>query len=397
LSFSARLDWSLAPNAITRLLDARRRAGQTVIDLTVSNPIKAGLDLGSERVLPWLARPASLDYEPTPAGLLVAREAVAAYHERSRASVSPEDIVLTASTSEAYAFLFKILADCGETIAVPRPSYPLLEYLAAVEGASTEAYDLEYDGTWRIDFDSLTRATGDRTRAVVCVHPNNPTGSYVGRLERDRLVGFCRERDLALVIDEVFFDYPIAPDEEAAGSFAGIECESSTFVLSGLSKLVGLPQMKLAWICLGGPANSRREARMRLEHVADLFLSVGTPVQQATPDLLRPEFVAQAQTTIRKRVLANYAALGQSMAKTPAVSQLNVEGGWYGVLRLPAVRSDEEWCLELLACEGVYAHPGHFFDFRSDAYLVVSLLTPEDAFAAGLEAIARRVNATVTA
>jgi aspartate/methionine/tyrosine aminotransferase len=322
---------------------------------------------------------------------------VAGYHARSGATVSPEDVVLTSSTSEAYAFLFKILADFGESIAIPRPSYPLLEYLAAVEGASTEAYDLDYDGTWHIDFDSLARAAGPGTRAVVCVHPNNPTGSYLGRTERERLLRFCRERGLALVIDEVFFDYPIAPHDEMAGSFAGIECDTPVFVLSGLSKLVGLPQMKLAWICLGGPARARRDARLRLEHVADLFLSVGTPVQQAAPDLLGPELVARAQGAIRKRVVGNHMALRQRMAQTPAVSPLDVEGGWYAVLRLPAVRSDEDWCLELLAGDGVYAHPGHFFDFRGEAYLVVSLLTPEEGFTAGLDAIARRVNGAVAA
>ena len=391
MPFSSRLHWDLAPNPLSRLLDEQRRRGRAIVDLTISNSTRANLELGGRALLEWLARPDALLYEPSPTGLLAAREAVAGYHARSGAQVSPQDVVLTASTSEAYAFLFKVLADCGERILVPRPSYPLFEFLAAVEGLGTDGYDLDYDGTWRIDFDSLAKAAEARTRAVVCVHPNNPTGSYLKAAERDRLLRFCAERGLALIVDEVFFDFPIAPVEASAGSFVGTQSEASVFVLSGLSKVAGLPQMKLSWICLGGPPEIRRAAHTRLEHVADLFLSVATPVQQAAPELLSAGFVTQVQAAICRRIRGNRALLDRRFAAPSWISALKTEGGWYAVLELPAVRSAEDWCMDLLAHDGVHAHPGHLFDFRSEAYVVVSLLTPEDPFAAGIEAIERCV------
>jgi len=389
---SKRLSWSVARNPLTRLLDEKRRAGAPVVDLTESNPTRAGFDYPEAEILQGLASRASLVYEPAPLGLPAAREAVSRYYGRRHLTVSPEGILLTASTSEAYSFLFKLLCDPGDSVLVPRPSYPLFDYLAALEGVEVIPYPLHYDGVWHIDLGALGGSIRPGARALLLVNPNNPTGSFVKRDELGRLLELCGTHRLALIVDEVFSDYALADDADRVDSFAeGVEGALS-FVLSGLSKIVGLPQMKLAWIVVGGPAPAR-QAYQGLEQIADNFLSVGTPVQHAASALL--ELAPRLQSAIRDRLLGNLRYLSSRISASPACQLLHLEGGWYAVLRLPGVRGSEDWALELLAADDVHVHPGYLFDFASEAYLVLSLLTRSETFRSGVDRLLARVETTL--
>lgn len=391
---SKRLSWSFAQNPLSRLLNEKRRGGEGVLDLTESNPTRAGLDYPEAEILRSLADRASLVYEPTPLGLSAAREAVSRYYARRQLAVSADSIVLTASTSEAYSFLFKLLCDPGDSVLVPRPSYPLFDYLAALEGVEVVPYPLVYDGAWRIDLGALGPSVGPRTRAILLVNPNNPTGSFVKRDELDSLLELYRSHGVALIVDEVFSDYAMGEDAERVSSLVEVE-DALTFVLSGLSKIAGLPQMKLAWIAAGGPAPERRQAYEGLEHIADNFLSVGTPVQLAARAFL--DLAPRIQAAIRQRITANYRFLAARIPESSPGRLLRVEGGWYAVLRLPQVRSSEEWALELLGKDNVYVHPGYLFDFAAEAYVVVSLLTPAETFQKGADRLLRRVEAFLAA
>lgn len=390
--FSGRLNWSFSSNRLSRLLEEKRGAGTEILDLTEPNPTRAGIEYPSDEILAALTNPGSLAYQPDPHGLRSAREAVAAYYHERGQDVSLEELTLTASTSEAYSFLFKMLGDPGDRVLIPRPSYPLFDYLASVESLAVDSYSLVYDGSWSIDLETLRERIGARTRALLLVHPNNPTGSYVKKAERDALVALCVEHGLALVVDEVFADYAFAKDADRMGSFVG-ETEVPTFVLNGLSKSAALPQMKLAWIWTGGPPTARAEARQRLEQLGDLFLSVSAPVQHATEDFL--ELATGMQTKIRARLSENLGRLGRTVVPPSALDVLAPEGGWYAVLRCPRVRSSEEWALTFLDSEDTLVHPGYLFDFPNEAYLVVSLLTAPETFAKGIERLAARVSATV--
>jgi alanine-synthesizing transaminase len=387
--FSSRTRWDLTPNALSALAADARRDGRALFDLTETNPTRAGL-AAPPAVPALLARPASLAYAPDPRGLLTARAAVADDFARRGHRVRPEHVVLTASTSEAYAFLFKLLCDAGDAVAVPRPSYPLFEYLARLEGASVATYPLRYDGEWHLLRGDVEAALTERTRAVVVVSPNNPTGSYLKRSEADALLALCAERGLALVADEVFADFALRSDERRVTSVAGRD-EALTFALGGLSKSCGLPQLKLAWTAVSGPAAARDEALARLEVIADTYLSVGTPVQQAVPDLLSA--LPQLQAPLRARTEANLATLRAAVAGAPALSLMAPEGGWSAVLRVPATASEDEWCEALLRDDAVLVQPGYFFDFEGEAFLVLSLLPREDVFAEGVKRIAARVSA----
>jgi hypothetical protein len=377
--FSARTRWDRTANRLARLLAEKRRGGGALLDLTESNPTRAALPYPEDLLLP-LADPGGRRYDPTPTGLREAREAVAADYARRGAAIDPGRIVLTASSSEAYALLFKLLCDPGDAVLVPRPSYPLFDFLARLESVEVFRYPLRYDGTWSLDLEALAAAVTPRTRAVVVVHPNNPTGSYVKRAEAERLAGLCAERGLALIADEVFADYAIAPAPDRAGSFAA-DGHALAFALGGLSKSCGLPQLKLGWIAVAGPGGPREEALARLEIVADTYLSVGTPVQRALAALLAR--LPELQAPIARRIHENRLRLAAAVADTPA-SLLGLEGGWYAALQVPRTLTEEERVLRLLAERDVLVHPGYFFDFEAEAFLVLSLLPPPQAFAAAV-------------
>ncbi len=370
-------------NALTRALTQRRAEGRPTIDLTESNPTRAGFTYPSD-LLTELASDSALRYEPHAFGMPSAREAIARDHARRGVTIDPDTIVLTASTSEAYTWLFKLLCDPGDTVLVPRPSYPLFEHLTRLEGVRAVPFNLEYHGRWEIDFGTLAGAPA-QARAIVIVSPNNPTGSYVTARELDRLFAVCRERRWALIADEVFADYPLDVDAPVTDIAAGADV--AAFTLGGLSKSAGLPQLKLGWIVAGGRSTERAAALTGLELIADSFLSVSTPVQVAAGHLL--EHGASIRSQIHERVRGNLAALRDLARSFDACDVLKVEGGWSAIVRVPATRTEEQLILDLLDREGVLAHPGYFFDFQREAFIVVSLLPPPDIFRDGVTRLLR--------
>lgn len=384
---SARTGWNLRPNRISALLEERRARGDRVLDLTESNPTKAGIEVPGDAIRAALADPGALVYSPDPRGMPSARAAVARWYAREGFAVSPERLVLTASTSEAYAWLFKLLCDPGDEVIVPAPSYPLFEFLATLESVALRTVPLEHDGRFRLDLPAIERAIGPRTRAIVVVHPGNPTGTFLSRGELALLDELCRRRDLAIVSDEVFWVYGGAPDPQRAGVVA-LETSALSFSMSGLSKPAGLPQLKCGWIVVGGAASLAEAALERLETIADTYLSVGTPVQVGLDRLL--VLGDEVRGHIRDRVAANRARLERAVAAAPALSLLRSEGGWYAVLRVPLVRTEEEWVLDLLGEDGVLVQPGYFFDFPMRGLLVVSLLTAEEEFEEGIGKLVER-------
>ena len=372
-TFSSRLQWDTQPNPLASLLAEKRRAGARVLDLTESNPTRAGLAYPSD-LLQSLADPQGFRYEPQPRGLLSAREAVSRYYAERGVEVAPSRILLTASTSEAYTYLFKLLCDPGDEILVPRPSYPLFEYLAAIESVHVRQYPLRYDGAWHIDLAALETLITPRTRAIVVVNPNNPTGSYLKQAERERL----ERLNLPILSDEVFSDFSFHSDRHRVPTLTG-SANTLTFSMSGLSKIAGLPQMKLGWIVASGPGH---EAALEgLEWISDTFLSVSTPMQLALPRMLEASGAVQGQILARAR--ANLACLREASAQGSSCEALNVEGGWYAVLQVPRTRDEEAWCMHLLADHDVLLQPGFFYDFEAEAYLVLSLLTIPEAFRSG--------------
>ena len=369
-------------------MDARRAAGAPILDLTESNPTAAGLAYPSDTILSALADPRALRYEPAAAGIPTARAAVSEYYSNALGrDVSPERILLTSSTSEAYAFVFKLLADPGDEVLVPSPSYPLFDFLAALDAVRVIQYPLVYHGSWTIDFDALTRSITSSTRAIVLVNPNNPTGSFLKHSELGPLLVLCRKHNLALISDEVFADYAFDGQAPLVRSLTGID-EVLTFCLSGLSKVAGLPQVKLGWIVTGGPSRDRQQAFERLELVADTYLSVSAPVQWAAPALLGLR--GEVQRQILARVLANRSFLDGQIGPSSPWNLLSTEGGWYAVLEAPRIQSEEEWVLNLLIEDSVLVQPGFFFDFEREAFLVISLLTSEHVFREGVRRILAR-------
>jgi len=430
LMFSERTNWKLEQNRFTQAVEEVRAGGARLLDLTVSNPTRAGLVYDERAILAALASPRALDYDPQSKGLLAAREAVVRYYreqcdrgERGVASnfstkgidVDPERIVLTTSTSEGYSFVFRLLCNAGDELLVPKPSYPLFEFLADLEDVRLVPYPLIYDHGWQMDFPSLEKAVTERTRGVVVVHPNNPTGSYVSAGEMGMLNALCRERGLAVIGDEVFLDYglgssrakPLDQEEHnrgnestappkvsrrqgLQGSFAH-NYEVLTFTLSGLSKISALPQMKVAWIVTSGPRELVVAAMGRLEVIADTYLSMNAPIQWAVPVLLEQRKDVQRQ--LMERVQRNLDELDRQLAGQKVCVRLSVEGGWYAVLRVPVTRSDEELAIELVREKRVLVHPGHFYDFPRDGYLVLSLITAEGEFAEGVARILQALHA----
>ncbi len=384
--FSTRTSLDRSLNALAAALDHARSRGDAIFDLTISNPTTAGIPYPGDAILQAIGDPRSLTYQPLAFGLPEARRAVAEVYA-SRAggahAVDPERVVLTASTSEAYSLLFKLLCDPGDNLAVPQPSYPLFDHLAAFESVALVPYRLAYDGAWHIDSASLARAIGPRTRAILVVSPNNPTGSYLKRAELARLASF----GLPIICDEVFATYPLIPGEDRISAILE-ETSVLVFLLSGLSKLAALPQMKLGWMIVGGPDALVAEALGRLELIADSLLSVGAPVQNALPALLACRESASA--AISARTKKNLARLDALIGPESAVTRLHVEGGWCATLRLPHLGAID-WSIALLEHESVYVHPGDFFGFAGDDHIVVSLLTPEEPFAEGIRRIVSHV------
>jgi alanine-synthesizing transaminase len=373
-------------NALSKRLEALRAADTPYVDLTASNPTRAGIAYPPD-LLESLSDPRALTYEPSPLGLFAAREAIAGDFLRRGARVDPAHVVLSASTSEAYTWLFKLLCDPGDAVLMPRPSYPLFEHLTRLELVDAVPYDLDYHGRWQIDFDRLAAAPAS-TRAVLVVSPNNPTGSYVSATEIERLSAMCAQHDWALIVDEVFADYPL----DVATPTTDIAARASvlSFTLGGASKSLGLPQIKLGWMLAGGPAPARDAAVEGLELIADTFLSVSTPVQLAAPALLRS--AAPVRRAIHERVRANATRARELARGYPACDLLPAEGGWSVVLRVPALRGEEQLVLELLDRERILVHPGYFFDFPREAYIVVSLLPPPDIFVDAFARVLRFVN-----
>jgi len=375
MRFSRRTNWNTEESELARAHRLRTAAGLPIADLTASNPARCGFEYSPE-LLAALADPRALDYDPQPRGLKPAREAVCAYYADHGVALKPEQIVLTTSTSEAYSFLFRLLCDPGGEILVAQPGYPLFDFLAVLDDVSLKAAPLIYDHGWQIDPEGIRRAITPQTRAIVVVHPNNPTGHFIKPWEAEELARLCREFDLALIVDEVFLDYSFGA---TATSFAaGLE-GVPVFVVSGLSKIAGLPQMKAAWIVATGPESG--SALDRLEVIADTFLSMNAPVQWAMPAWLESREAIQRQ--IQERVAVNLAVLDRRLAGLPVVSRLEVEGGWYAVLRMPALGPDEQTVLALLE-RGVWVHPGYFFGMAESGWLVLSLLRPVEEFSAGV-------------
>jgi alanine-synthesizing transaminase len=379
MRFSRRTDWNTEESALARAHRERVRAGLRVADLTASNPTRCGFDYGRE-LLDGLKDARALDYDPQPLGLLRAREAVCGYYAEHGVGVEPDRVVLTTSTSEAYSFLFKLLCDPGGEIVVPQPGYPLFDFLAMLDDVRIKGAPLVYDHGWQIEPEGFRRAISAETRAIVLVHPNNPTGHFTKRWEAEELGGICRERGIALIVDEVFLDYGFGAErpESFAAGLEGVD----VFVVSGLSKIVGLPQMKAAWIVATGP--NAGAAMERLEVIADTFLSMNAPVQGAIPGWIAGRGDIQRQ--IRERVRANLAELDRGLAGADVVRRLRGEGGWYAVLRVPAVQADERTVLDLLE-RGVWVHPGYFFGMEERGWLVVSLLGRVEEFKTGVEVI----------
>lgn len=392
--FADRANWNLSPNRLSEALARYRATGKPLIDLTVSNPTECGFEYDSEAILSALSNPAALKYEPNPKGLESTRRAVADYYGSKGVDLWVDDILLTASTSEVYSFVFKTMCNPGDEILVPAPSYPLFSFLADIQDVRLVHYPLLYDHGWQIDFHSLKNALTARTKGIIVVHPNNPTGHFCKAGEMAQLNAICSTHGLAIIADEVFLDYALT--EQMPLRFAA-NTGALTFTMSGLSKICGLPQMKAAWLVVSGPNQLKKEALARLEVIADTFLSVSTPVQLALPQLLSLRHGFQAQ--LLARVRSNLEELDRQLASPPNFvapegrpasealphcTRLALEAGWYAVLRVPAPRSDDDLALDLLETGGVFVHPGHFYDFPSTGHLVLSLLTPESQFVEGV-------------
>lgn len=393
--FADRTKWDLRANRLSQAVARARAAGGKLLDLTASNPTECGFSYDQPAILQALSRPEGLKYNPDPHGLASARQAVCEYYAGRRVNVTVEDIVLTTSTSEAYTFAFRLLCNPGDEVLIPTPSYPLFDFLADLQDVKLIRYPLLYDHGWQIDFHVLEQVITARTRAIIVVHPNNPTGHFCKQEEMSRLHEICAARKMAIIADEVFLDFNLAANGLSANalsvsvppSFAAHHGNSYalTFTMSGLSKISGLPQMKLAWLIAGGPEGEKREALARLEVIADTYLSLNTPVQLAAPVLLEERHSFQKQ--LMSRVRENLAELDLQLKASQRCRRLEVEGGWYAVLRVPATRPDEDLAIELLEKHNVYVHPGHFYDFPGDGYLVVSLITPEEEFKEGLSKV----------
>jgi aspartate/methionine/tyrosine aminotransferase len=387
--FSNRTNWKLEENAYTRALRNHRQSGKAIWDLTVSNPTACGFQYDDAAILAALNNPAALQYDPEPKGLPQARASVIEYYEQKQPGtrLDPECVILTTGTSEAYSFLFRLLCEPGDEILIAHPSYPLFDFLASIQDVALRPFRLVYDHGWQIDFPALKKTISARTRAILLVHPNNPTGHFVSTAEAEQLNTICAEHDLALVVDEVFLDYEMratSAHKKRYGSFVSNN-RTLTFVLSGLSKISALPQIKVGWLAASGPDTLVRDAIARLEMIADTYLSLSAPAQYALSALLAQRHAMQPQ--IMARIESNLRQLDDALSSQKSVSRLEIEGGWYAVLRVPAVQSDEDLAIKLLKEHSALVHPGHFYDFPDDGHLVVSLLPRAEELTEGMRRV----------
>ena len=387
--WSVRSQWDLAETAWARELARLRATGAELWDLTASNPTNCGFAYDAAAVLNPLNDLAALRYEPDPRGHFSARQAVSRYYRDHGAVIDPQDILLTTSTSEAYSFLFRLLCNPGDEVLIGQPSYPLFDFLARLDDVRLISYELFYDHGWHLDLDALHRCVSPRTRAIAVVHPNNPTGHFTRHADRVAIENLCREHGLALIVDEVFLDY-VFPGHEDGESFATGQHPVPTFVLSGLSKVVALPQMKAAWIACFAEGDLGTEAGQRLEIISDTFLSMSAPIQCALPTWLSDRLGLQGQ--IKERLANNLAMLDTILQRQTLVSRLEVEAGWYAVLRVPGLQPEEQMTLDLLLKRGVMVYPGSFFGFSGQGWLIVSLLTAEGEFEKGFESLCKHFN-----
>jgi alanine-synthesizing transaminase len=381
LMFASRTNWNLKPNRLAEALERHKSSGRRLFDLSASNPTECGFKYDAPAIMRSLCTPASLQYRPDPRGLKSARQAVSGYYAEHGEGVGVDDLILTASTSEAYSFIFRLLCNPGDELLIPTPGYPLFDFLADVNDVRLTRYPLFYDHGWHIDMHALKQAITPRTRGIIVVHPNNPIGHFTKAEETAQLNQICSANKMAIVADEVFLDFsPGAPQKSFVAN-----SDALTFTMSGISKISGLPQMKFAWLAVSGPEVEKREALGRLEMIADTYLSLNAPIQLAAPVLLQQR--KQFQQQLMTRVRTNLAELDAQLADNQHVRRLAVEGGWYAILRIPATRPEEELAIELLQEHGVYLHPGHFYDFPGDGHLIVSLITPEHDFSEGLRRV----------
>ncbi len=386
--FSERTNWKITPNKYSQALEAVRASGESLIDLTDSNPTECGLAYDSAAILEAFQNPNALRYEPDAKGLLSARTEVARYYQEDHGeAVDPQSLILTTSTSEAYSYVFRLLCNAQDEVLVPKPSYPLFDFLADLQDVTLIPYQLQYAHGWFVDFPSVLQAVTPRTRAILLVHPNNPTGSYIKNEEMRRLNELCHERKLALIVDEVFLDYALGVTRRK--SFVANR-DALTFTLSGLSKIAALPQMKLAWLATNGPEPLVREALGRLEVIADTYLSLGSPAQWAFAGLLEQRRSLQPQ--LMRRIAENWLALKDVVGDSACCKLLENEGGWYAVLQVAGAQSDEELAIELMQKAHVLVHPGHFYDFPSDRYMVLSLIAPQDNFRVGIARLLQQLS-----
>jgi alanine-synthesizing transaminase len=387
--FSSRLSWNPSTNRITRIIEALKLSGAELVDLTGTNPTAAGFEVDAGAVCRAISPPAILEYHPDPRGLVSARQAVADYYRYHGKAIDRETVFLTSSTSESYACLFKLLCDPGDTVLAPRPSYPLFDFLAGLESIRLEAYPLHYhpDTGWRIDVEKIKSLTTPRTRAIILVNPNNPTGSYVRPYERDQLNRWCRDHDLALIVDEVFLDYASAQNPLASLSMAE-NSGALTFTLSGISKVLGLPQFKLGWILVSGPRSLCMPACNHLEMISDTYLSASAPVQMALPVLMAQRDFFQNQ--VITRIEANEKYLNAACDRLTTGRMLCREGGWTAVIAMQNGISDEDMVCRLLESDHVLVHPGYFYDFEEESCLVISLLTRPDRLMTGIDRLVSR-------
>jgi len=381
--FSSRFNYELSDNLLNNLLKEKNSNSEKILDLTISNPTLAGFDFNSSEILSAISGAESIQYNPNPRGLLTARSAVSNYYKNAGYVIKPDSIFLTSGTSEAYSFLFKLLTNPGDEILIPQPSYPLIDFIANLENINAVEYPLIYDGNWEININKIKERITEKTKAIIIINPNNPTGSYVKKQEIEKLNEICSGKEIAIISDEVFLDYKIDKNVDVT-SLAG-NTKTLTFVLSGISKICALPQLKLSWIQINTDKKLFSKVSERLEIITDTYLSVGTPVQLAAEYLIKNRLYIQKQ--IIKRINKNLELIAKKVVNSEKILLYKPEGGWYVILKFSSKMNDEERCLKLLKEFNVYIHPGYFFDFTEDGYVVLSLITPEEDYQKGIEII----------
>lgn len=389
--FSNRLDINIEPNELSLLYREKMKNGEEILDLTLSNPTKLGFRYDAKRITKEFIDERSLVYEPEPKGMLLAREEVSRYYSEKRKVVDPDDIFIVPSTSEAYSYLFKLLLEPGDEVLIPQPCYPLFEFLVKLDSGNVVFYPMEYDfrGGWLTDFNEIEKRISGKTKVIVIINPNNPTGTYLKKNEFGKFDEISSKHGLAMIIDEVFSDYAIEENQDSLLTAAGL-CSSLCFILNGFSKMLGLPQMKFGWIAVQGESMLKKEAIKRLEIIADTYLSVATPVQHAAKVLF--ETREKIQDEIKERIRRNYELLRSGLLLNPDIKSMKSEGGWSAIINFENLLiKDDDFALRLLEKKNVLVHPGYYYDFPDDWYAVLSLLTKPKAFEEGVRRIAENL------